>query len=215
MSATLVKRELWGGAAEADVPAKLRDASDFRPIPDHQEVFSEIVVASDDGAAPVLLLFEIVEREAAVTDSAAAAFFFRDLADANDDALSGAGLAEGGVRGLEGGTALLHPSLATGSGSVGGDAVLVSARGRQRIARPPPLGSLERGAVVVDVSVFLAVLRLPHVASEVLISFTAPAAAQQEADEEGAAAAERRFADIVRSFRVLEWSLFGGEEDEN
>lgn len=35
---TLVQRQLYGGAAQLAVPQRFADISDFRPIPDHQEV---------------------------------------------------------------------------------------------------------------------------------------------------------------------------------
>ena len=34
----LVMRQLYGGAAEIGIPARMQDISDFRPVPDHQEV---------------------------------------------------------------------------------------------------------------------------------------------------------------------------------
>lgn len=34
----LVPRALFGGALEMDIPVRFEDISDFRPVPDHQEV---------------------------------------------------------------------------------------------------------------------------------------------------------------------------------
>lgn len=38
MSEQWERRELFGGAITAELPARLTDVSDFRPVPDHQEV---------------------------------------------------------------------------------------------------------------------------------------------------------------------------------
>ena len=34
----LISRAQFGGAIEIDIPARFEDVSDFRPVPDHQEV---------------------------------------------------------------------------------------------------------------------------------------------------------------------------------
>ena len=34
----LITRALYGGAIEMDIPKRLEDVSDFRPVPDNQEV---------------------------------------------------------------------------------------------------------------------------------------------------------------------------------
>lgn len=38
---TLVPRPLYGGAAQLSFPQRFADISDFRPVPDHQEVGSK------------------------------------------------------------------------------------------------------------------------------------------------------------------------------
>lgn len=32
--------QLWGGAAEISLPVRMIDASDIRPVPDNQEVYT-------------------------------------------------------------------------------------------------------------------------------------------------------------------------------
>ena len=54
-----------------------QDVSDFRPVPDHQEVWAD---AESDRSVVV----EILERQAAVADADAAVFLFNDLAEANE-----------------------------------------------------------------------------------------------------------------------------------
>ena len=34
----LIRRDLFGGAMEIQMPGRLMDISEFRPVPDHQEV---------------------------------------------------------------------------------------------------------------------------------------------------------------------------------
>ena len=47
-------RPLYGGMVELLVPQSMTDVSDYRPVPDHQEVFS-------DGLTDQSLIVEIVE----------------------------------------------------------------------------------------------------------------------------------------------------------
>lgn len=51
----LEPKDLFGGAIRMDVPARLADVSDYRPVPDNQEVFS-------DGAQDQSLIVEILVR---------------------------------------------------------------------------------------------------------------------------------------------------------
>ena len=78
-SEPFVERELFGGAILASFPARYVDVSDFRPVPDNQEVWTD---ANRDES----VIVEILERvEAGPSDAkGAAAWFFRDLADVND-----------------------------------------------------------------------------------------------------------------------------------
>ena len=73
----LVPRQLYGGAAQLAFPQRFVDLSDFRPIPDHQEVFS-------DAALDQSLVVEVVEHQTNLRDGDAAAFFFHDQAEHND-----------------------------------------------------------------------------------------------------------------------------------
>ena len=69
---------LFGGALSATLPpGRWLDASDVRPVPDHQEVWLECDV--DDASS---IIVEVLER-AECTDEGAAAFHFEDLATSN------------------------------------------------------------------------------------------------------------------------------------
>lgn len=58
------ERELFGGALTALVPTSFADASQFRQVPDTQEVFV------DDGPAEESLIFDILEKISDADDSA-------------------------------------------------------------------------------------------------------------------------------------------------
>ena len=54
MAMESITRPLYGGMVELLVPQSMTDVSDIRPVPDHQEVFS-------DGLTDQSLIVEIVE----------------------------------------------------------------------------------------------------------------------------------------------------------
>ena len=69
---------LFGGAISATFPqGRWLDASDVRPVPDHQEVWTE-----RDGDGERSLIVEILER-AECSDDMCAAYHFQDLAETN------------------------------------------------------------------------------------------------------------------------------------
>ena len=60
---------LYGGAMSIVVPKRFRDVSDFRPVPDSQEVFTCLDTSET-------LIVEIMEYQNDVSDEKAAKFFF-------------------------------------------------------------------------------------------------------------------------------------------
>ena len=68
-------RKLFGGAIEAQIPSRFIDVSDFRPVPDHQEVFS-------DEAADQSIIIEIVELSQ-TAEECPGRFYLKDLAAVN------------------------------------------------------------------------------------------------------------------------------------
>ena len=69
-------RALFGGAIAAGIGGNWLDASDARPVPDHQEVWLE-------RDTDLSLVIEILER-ADAADAACAAYHFEDVAGSND-----------------------------------------------------------------------------------------------------------------------------------
>mmetsp|Transcript_10489 Transcript_10489/g.17249 ORF Transcript_10489/g.17249 Transcript_10489/m.17249 type:complete len:292 (+) Transcript_10489:131-1006(+) len=68
--------ELFGGAMTCLLPGSFEDISQYRPVPDHQEVFV-------DKNSNSSIMIEILAREEDVPSSTAATYFFDDLADFN------------------------------------------------------------------------------------------------------------------------------------
>ncbi|KAG2496033.1 hypothetical protein HYH03_005955 [Edaphochlamys debaryana] len=169
-------RELYGGAMVCTLPVRLKDVSDMRPVPDHQEVWA-------DPDLDQALIFEVVEHDASVINADVGRHVFEDAAVGNEAASASVA----GVRPL---AAAEVPSLPEG-----GYACLVS-------------GSMtvRRGQDTQDTAVLLAVLRMPHVASDLLLTLSTPAAAPAPAQAE----AEGVMSAALRSLEIRDWGLFGG-----
>lgn len=178
-------RKLFGGAIEASIPSRFIDVSDFRPVPDHQEVFS-------DEAAGQSIIIEIVEYSK-TGEECPARFYFKDLA-----AMNGAIEWEETSESEELAVSDSVPRLG-GSG-------LVPAATRVFCVK---------GAMLVDkkrshhdeghrhrVQVVLGVIRLPDKETDVLLSLNTPS---EEPPERGYSL----FLEILDSFHIADWNLFG------
>lgn len=75
-SSGLKVTELFGGAMSCLLPGSFEDISQYRPVPDHQEVF----VDKDSNSS---IMVEILAREDEVPSATAATYFFDDLAEFN------------------------------------------------------------------------------------------------------------------------------------
>lgn len=220
---TWVPRAWFGGALRAALPSSWLDASDARPVPDHQEMWHQ---GGGEGAASSALLVEIVEHDAAVADGAAGRHFF---ADAAEGAGAGAG-ADGSAGGdaFQGGEvdagSLAAPGMPGGRPTAAYEGEFAVAAG----AGGAP-GQGAEGAVVVAAA--LAVFRVPRVGSDIVITSFEPAggapeggpeaeAATTAASATGAAAAGRaaggplaaargRLARVLATMSVQDWGLFG------
>ena len=179
--------DAFGGAIGVSAPGGWLDASDVRPVPDHQEVWLE------RAATARALIVELLELAADAADGdAAARLHFEELASSND--------AEGSA---------VHQNFGLGD----------AAAPRLRPAPPAPpqvlrgVQSLAEGA---RLHVWLAVVRLPRVGTDLVVSISRPVA---DAAAEGVAATEdlELLRAVVASLEVRDWSLFGGgaaEESE-
>lgn len=94
-------RGLFGGAITALIPQRFKDVSQFRQVPDNQEVWFDCVIvripifgATDvmilldqvfvDADADQSIIIEIVERASEASDADAAKFHFNSIAFDND-----------------------------------------------------------------------------------------------------------------------------------
>ena len=194
------RRELFGGAITVDLPTRMVDVSEFRPVPDNQEVWTD---ADRDES----IIVELLERvDVGPSDAeGAAAWFFRDLAAVNDASV------ESGLSHISRTVVLtgkedlpsLNGPFAHASMCVGTQTV---AKGRD--------GDDTRN----DVDVVVVCVRLPQVRTDVLItvnrttrvapgsSADAPRAEEKREEALSAAATATR---VAASLRIRDWNLFG------
>ena len=194
-------RELFGGAITVDLPTRMVDVSDFRPVPDNQEVWTD----ADRDESVIVELLERVDVGPSDAEGAAA-WFFRDLAAVNDASVE-SGLSRI-VRTTRMTTKDALPSL---NGPFEHASMCV---GTQRIAKGRD-GDDKRN----DVDVVVVCVRLTQVNTDVLITLNrtretvapgssadAPRAEEKRNEELSAAATATR---VAASLRIRDWNLFG------
>ncbi|KAF5221530.1 hypothetical protein ECC02_005417 [Trypanosoma cruzi] len=196
--------ELFGGAIRCLLPVTTVDVSEFRQVPDTQEVYTE----AETG---MCIIVELLARQSEVSDRECGAFFFKDLAHANEcrDGDYTLNAQEPLAPSDYPKVAQLPPGAAPGSGQECAYGCLIS--GTQRISKYKN----ERGKEN-EVFVAIGVLRfLPSISSDVLLSISAPQWIHPESSEaqvvrqlrgkEEVLAVLRR---MLISFEVRDWSLF-------
>eukprot|EP00049_Salpingoeca_infusionum_P004464 m.79731 g.79731 ORF g.79731 m.79731 type:complete len:194 (+) comp12577_c2_seq1:873-1454(+) len=186
-----VARGLYGGAATVMVPARFKDVSDARQIPDHQEVF---VAAETDQS----VIVELVEQ-GDMPLSEAATYYFDNLATDNS---AQAARYESDVHTS---TTVLEDGSEIGYSQV---------VGVQTIAK-------FNEANANEVRVYLCCIRLAHVTTDVLITLNTPIDIDPEScvaetvdlvrwqQHSSAQYTQSIFDQAVSSFGVSDWSLFG------
>lgn len=195
-----------------DMPTTMTDVSEFRQVPDNQEVYSDV----DTGAT---IIVELLSRQAKVSDEEAARFFFMDLATANGCDMVGDGVTLLSCAPLP---PSAYPHLAQLPAGASGDSGRVCsfaalACGVQRISKFSNESGKEN-----EVSVSLAVLRFrPKVSTDVLVSLSAPQRLHPESSDAKAVtrllSEEERTAVLhraVTSLSVLQWELFVPEDGD-
>ncbi|WIA22949.1 hypothetical protein OEZ86_009880 [Tetradesmus obliquus] len=187
--------ELYGGAIIAQFPERFVDVSDFRPVPDHQEVWA-------DGASDQSIVVEIAEHSD-VPDSNVGRFVFNDLAVANEASSSSIA----GIRQLGAADAPHIPP----------ETYMCLVSGSQQACKGRDAGE-ERSNTV---QLLLCIIRLPQHGSDLLVTVNAPSyispssSAVQHADAQGQQPEAGRQAaavmeGVLRSLKVQDWGLFGG-----
>jgi hypothetical protein len=198
------RRDLFGGAISADLPSRYVDVSDFRPIPDNQEVWAD---ASRDESVVV----EILERQPEAGASGgrcAAEWFFRDLCVEVDARVETGDAAVLRAYPLDDPAALagLRVDERATTGAVSASACV----GRQSVAK-------SRDAARNDVEVALVCIRLDAHRTDVLVTVNralaiAPgsSAVAPDAGKPGVPDAEATARAVAKTFRVVDWNLFAG-----
>ncbi|RNF27581.1 Ran-binding protein [Trypanosoma conorhini] len=200
--------ELFGGAIRCRLPATAADVSDFRQVPDTQEVYAE----AETGTC---IIVELLARQADVRDEDCGAFFFADLARAND--CGGGDFTLDVQRPLAPADYPHVAQLPAGAAPASGRRCAYGclAHGVQRISKY----TNERGREN-EVFVALAVLRFPpSVSSDVLLSVSAPQWIHPESSEARVVRQLRGREEVLAvlrrallSFEVRDWSLFVPED---
>ena len=194
------KVPLFGGAISAHLPTRYVDVSDFRPVPDNQEVWTD---ASVDESVIVEIL-ERVEEGPSDAEGGAAGWFWEDLA-----AVSECGPNDAHLTSV---TRLSSEHLPAMNGRFAAASVAV---GTMKMAKGRERGD-ERNRNVVEVT--LANVRLPEVGTDLLVTVNRPlvvAPGSSAAATTGAGVIGTggegwsALRSILETFSVDDWSLFG------
>ncbi|KAI8822245.1 Mog1 protein [Fimicolochytrium jonesii] len=189
-------RGLFGGAITASVAESFLDVSHIREIPDNQEVFVD--VETDQS-----IVVELLESPEGVAAEDAAKYHFEQLAADNDSG-------EATILSVEqlevaSATPYLPPTTQA--------SILV---GRQQINK----FNERTPSAVNTVVIYLAVIRLPQVGTDVLVSYNHPIALGEGSSSAAALSeagghigvpdvAAENFKRSVQSLNVIDWGLFG------
>ncbi|KAI3730779.1 hypothetical protein L1987_61956 [Smallanthus sonchifolius] len=192
------QRQLFGGAISTTFPLRFEDVSNIRQVPDHQEVFV-------DPARDESLIIELLEMKHELADNGSATWFLQDLAT---------------EQGAEGNIVTEQSAVfeAQGLGYRNMPSVISTATAQMSISK----GRQGREAQNL-VKVYLANLRLKGVGTDVLITayepvFISPSSESARsvgagltvpATELGRTPMADVFKQVVATFRINDWNLFG------
>ncbi|CAI5499026.1 unnamed protein product [Closterium sp. Naga37s-1] len=202
------RHALFGGAIQADFPPRFEDISNFREVPNNQEVFGD---ASRDES----IVIELLEMKADVADADSSRWFLEDLMR-EQEAQPGSALESSA------------PLPSADCPHVDASVFKSYAVGRMTVSKG------QQGAEALNVvRVYLANLRLRNVHTDLLITVNEPLfisersesaaaagtagvtqAAAQEASAGvlGATAGGQVFQRLLASFKINDWGLFGAQE---
>ena len=184
------QKDLYGGAIKTKVPSRFFDASEVRQVPDHQEVFT-------DSLSDQALIFEIVSLVSDVSNEESARFHFKEIAVANDSSDQMQIVDVIPLTGRE------LPSFRCPHNFFASAAV-----GTQMVSK-------FREAARNTVKVFVGVIRVPHIETEILISLTTPLSIHPESSSSRTFVPNSEtedpsalFFSVLSSFSVIDWGLF-------
>ncbi|XP_074081677.1 ran guanine nucleotide release factor [Macrotis lagotis] len=179
---------LFGGAFSITLPPGALDVSDFRPVPDNQEVFCHRGTEQS-------LIVELLELQAQVQGEAAARYHFEALG----------GVQASGCELVEAVEPVSPQTLALGGCR---DAWVLC--GRQRLPKE------EEEENEKDVILHLALFRLPQYGTDLLITFNEPTSGCRPAEDPEAQCLPPwtlvDFERLVTSLTLVDPSIFGPRE---
>jgi hypothetical protein len=161
---------LFGGAILVSLPSRLGDVSGFRQVPDHQEVFV-------DKETDISFIIEILAYEESTPDHEAALYHFNDLAQCN-------GAVSTSVDSNDVFTASKQVETPFMDG-IPADVTKCVLIGHQSVAKFRGEGQGQD-----EVLIFLMLVRLPHVGTDLLISLNVPTTVTSIGDSVSIAQAE-------------------------
>ncbi|KAF9203780.1 hypothetical protein BGZ49_006049 [Haplosporangium sp. Z 27] len=202
----IIQQELYGGAITLNLPRKFENISNIREVPDHQEVFVNV----DEDQSVIV---EILELAAEANDEGCAAFHYQQLAEDND--------AEDASI-IQSVSILNNSELPTWPA----EAKIYLLLGQQRIAKFNERQRQQENAAANPhrqlqpdarnlVQIMMVVVRLPRQATDIVISYNVPlqisesSSSKQVAHEGDIQEAEVWFRNLIGSFLVRDWGLFG------
>jgi len=193
---------LFGGAISCSFPPRFKDVSDVREVPNNQEVFQ-------DPNRDESFIIELLELKDNVADAGSARWFLEDLAGEQAAENSPVVQEESSVPAAH---IPLLDETTTVNTVIGTMAI---AKGRQG----PEASNLVR--------VYLANIRLRGVETDILVTIYEPLAISEQSESAaavgsgatvpatvaGCMAAADVFNQVLSTFRILDWSLFGYVDD--
>eukprot|EP00037_Helgoeca_nana_P000073 m.20034 g.20034 ORF g.20034 m.20034 type:complete len:207 (-) comp10103_c1_seq1:9-629(-) len=192
-----VQRHLFGGAVTVQIQRRFVDVSQFRQVPDNQEVFADALTDQS-------VIVEVLELEAGQPDDTAAEFHFGSIAHDNDATEHS-----------------LEQTLAAEDLNPEYNGTRSSCFGMQKVAKFNELEKFGEEAGN-QVRVYVSTFRLKDVTTDLVLSFNSPvqisdksssaSMSSAEAVEEKAEpmVASEDFNTMTSSLKVVDFGLFGG-----
>ncbi|EQC31774.1 hypothetical protein SDRG_10563 [Saprolegnia diclina VS20] len=180
-----MKRSLFGGAISCDVPSGFADVSEFRQVPDNQEVFADAVTDR-------CVIIELLQMEETIGESATGTFYFNEIADSNACAPTDRHVAQ----------AFTMPASEVHGLQVPAHIAV----GTQAVAK-------YKEAAKNVIQVYVCCLRLPRATTDLVVSVTVPISVDPNSSSRGHIPTDVDEGSvflkaIFRSLAVHDWDLF-------
>ncbi|GKY95589.1 hypothetical protein MPSEU_000520200 [Mayamaea pseudoterrestris] len=183
-----IPRQLFGGAVQVSLPIQYQDLALIRQVPDNQECWL-------DSARDALFVLECLEHDASLNFQEAARNSWIDLCNINESKQED-----------------MEFTFAIDTGTVRGlpeSAIIGCGYGFQRVkmGRAVDINEIPRQQEERRVQVEICVIRLPSVATDLLLTLSTPCCLNQQ--ENGDHAYSATFQTILSSLEIKDWRLFG------